>query len=75
MVVGSILDRSDASENTFRLHIDQFNGQDFVARVDIDELKVLTGSYTIGVKDGAFIKMSSENQNIEYFIIMLDDTI
>lgn len=73
MVVGTVFDRSGASDNEFTYHIDQFTGQDFTAVVDIDKLKVLNGSYTIGVKDNSFIKMSAENQSIEYFIIMLTD--
>lgn len=73
MVVATTFDRSGASDNDFTLHIDQFNGPDFEAIVDIDKLKVIGGSYTIGVKPNSFIKMTSDAQSIEYFIIMLTD--
>jgi len=72
MVVATTFDREGASENEFNLHIDQYTGQDFDAVVDIDKLKVMSGSYTIGVKDGLFIKMASDTQNITYFITVLD---
>lgn len=71
-VVATVFDREGASDNTFSLDVDQFNGSDFDAVIDIDRLKVLGGSYTLGVKDGMFIEFTSEQQNIKYYIIQVE---
>jgi len=71
-IVASTFDRSGASDNTFTIDIDQYNGEPFESVIEIDELKVMGGSYTIGVKDNQFLRWASETQNIIYYVILLD---
>lgn len=71
-VVATVFDRNGASDNTFSLDVDQFNGSDFDAVVDIATLKVMGGSYIIGIKGDAFIEMTSEKESIKYYISQIE---